>query len=615
MTGERRSRRVAQGGRLEVETQPKWGASASSSMNRGLAAAPIVASSTFARSVGGNTQSENAAPKGTPFERDGGEKKQEKERNEDWGTGATPVKADKLEKWLEGYDPQKKRALIQGFREGFRVGFTGAPNSVVQKNLKSAEEMPEVVEAHIKREIEEGRLVGPFRHIPFTQFQCSPIGLVEKKTKGKYRMIHHLSHPKGASINDFIEEDMATVSYANVQDAVQLVQTVGNTAFMAKTDVEKAFRLLPIHPSDQNLFVLSWQGSFYVDLSLQMGCSSSCHLFEELGTALEWIAVQKLGIPLVHYLDDFFFAAVSKQLGKEYLDKFLGLCEEIGVPMAPDKTEGPETRLTFLGIEIDTIEREIRLPVEKLTKCAKEIQNLLQKKKATGKEIQSVIGLLNFACQAVVPGRAFLRRLIDLIRGIRSQLFFVRLNQGVKEDLKTWLTFLQSFNGKCFFLMNKEVSSEELDLVTDASGAVGYGALFGRQWFQGRWSDWWRLQNITLLELYPIVLALETWAMAFQNKYLVIHTDNLDLVSVITKQTSKEPLVMILVRQLVLCCLRNNIVVRAQHIAGVDNASADALSRFQMTRFRQLCPHAEPLPVGISPLPEQLGGIGDLESC
>ncbi|XP_070178860.1 uncharacterized protein [Littorina saxatilis] len=69
---------------------------------QGSCSRPIVASSTFARSVGGNTQSENAAPKGTPFERDGGEKKQEKERNEDWGTGATPVKADKLEKWLEG---------------------------------------------------------------------------------------------------------------------------------------------------------------------------------------------------------------------------------------------------------------------------------------------------------------------------------------------------------------------------------------------------------------------------------------------------------------------------------------------------------------------------------
>ena len=34
--------------------------------------------------------------------------------------------------------------------------------------------------------------------------------------------------------------------------------------------------------------------------------------------------------------------------------------------MAEDKQEGPSTRLSFLGLEIDTVAMELRLPAEKL---------------------------------------------------------------------------------------------------------------------------------------------------------------------------------------------------------------------------------------------------------
>lgn len=42
-------------------------------------------------------------------------------------------------------------------------------------------------------------------------------------------------------------------------------------------------------------------------------------------------------------------------------------------------------------------------------------------------EIQSLMGLLIFACMAVVPGRAFLCRLIDLTTGVQKPHFLIRL--------------------------------------------------------------------------------------------------------------------------------------------------------------------------------------------
>lgn len=53
---------------------------------------------------------------------------------------------------------------------------------------------------------------------------------------------------------------------------------------------------------------------------------------------------------------------------------------------------------------------------------------------------------------------------------------------------------------------------------------------------------------------------------------------------------------MALIRMLYFCAAIHNIHVIIAHVAGVNNAIAGALSRFQVNRFRQLAPHAEMLP-------------------
>ena len=96
----------------------------------------------------------------------------------------------------------------------------------------------------------------------------------------------------------------------------------------------------------------------------------------------------------------------------------------------------------------------------------------LHRKKATLREVQSLTGLLNFACSVIVPGRAFLRRLIDITVGIQSPHHLIRLSKDVKEDLKIWQSFLSNFDGRSFFLEETWYFSSKLDLYTDAWGAL-----------------------------------------------------------------------------------------------------------------------------------------------
>ena len=123
------------------------------------------------------------------------------------------------------------------------------------------------------------------------------------------------------------------------------------------------------------------------------------------------------------------------------------------------------------------------------------------------------------------------------------------------------------------------------------------------KWFFGEWNSQWQHQNITLLELYPIVLALDLWGNILQNKCVVFHTNNLALVAIINKQTSKDVQIMCLIRKLVLTCLRNNIYFQAKHVVGTKNVLADALSRLQVQKFHQLAPYADPLPTTVPILP------------
>ena len=392
-----------------------------------------------------------------------------------------------------------RELTVFGFTQGFPVHVQGERKSRTATNLMSALNNPEAVDAKLQKELEAHRLAGPFQSPPLSAFWISPLGLIPKKVQGKFRLIHHLSFPTGLSVNDGISSD----------HTILLIKSAGPGCFLAKTDVKNAFRIIPIHPDDYGLLGMQWRGLYYYDRCMPMGCSSSCLTFEMFSTAVEWIARNKLKIDyILHILDDYLLVAPTEQLCQQQLDLFLSLCSYLGIPIAPEKTCGPSTIMSFAGIELDSIFLEARLPRDKIEKCISLISDFIHRKKVTLKEVQSLNGLLNFACSVIRPGRAFLRRLIDLTVGVRLPNHCIRLNREVKEDLTTWLFFLLNFNGRYFLLDDLSLNSSKLNLFTDASGAHGFGTIFGSHWCYEKWSANWQYQNIAILEFYPIILSL-----------------------------------------------------------------------------------------------------------
>ena len=492
-----------------------------------------------------------------------------------------------LAKYLEGYDKVKTDTLLNGFTNGFSLGFEGEKQAFTSPNLKSALEMPSEVDRKLAKELSLGRLAGPFQSPPLSNFRTSPIGLVPKKVKNTYRVIHHLSYPKGSSVNDGIPFHKSTVNYATVDDAIAMIKRVGPGCYLAKTDIESAFSLLPVDPTDYNLLGFQWNSEFYYSKVMPMGGSSSCQTFESFSTSLEWIAKNKLNIPnVLHILDDFLFIVKAKSKCQKAVDDFSEFCHISGIPLVLAKTEGPATELPFAGIELDTVRMEARLPPDKIAKCRNQLNLFLKSKKVKLVEIQALIGLLNFACTVVRPGRPFLRRLIDLTIGLKYPAHRRRLTKEVKQDLLVWSTFLDNYNGRSFFISDYFMSSSTLHFYSDASTSHGWGVIFQSHWSYGEWNLEYKSWNIAILEFYPIVLAVYLWGSVLVNKSVVFHTDNEALVHVINKQTCKDPKLMLLLRRLVLKCLELNVVFTAVHIPGLKNIYADSLSRLQIDKFR-----------------------------
>ena len=76
-----------------------------------------------------------------------------------------------------------------------------------------------------------------------------------------------------------------------------------------------------------------------------------------------------------HYLDDFItIGPPNSDVCQQNLWTISAVCESLEVPLAVDKTEGPTSCLTYLGIEIDTVAGILRLPREKLDRLRADLQ-------------------------------------------------------------------------------------------------------------------------------------------------------------------------------------------------------------------------------------------------
>ena len=206
----------------------------------------------------------------------------------------------------------------------------------------------------------------------------SPLGLVPKKEAGAFRLIHDLSFPKGYSINFGFIRQCCSVAYEDFDYFVSMLALVGQGCYIAKADIESAFRIIPIHPLDYHLLGFMMDNQYFYDRCLPMGCSVSCRLFEKFSCAVQWILSELFHVgAMSHILDDFMCLSHSKETCQCYLDSFMSLARFVGIPVKHRRTVSPATCVTVHCIEVDTELMEARLRCDKLDDAPKPLSQWL----------------------------------------------------------------------------------------------------------------------------------------------------------------------------------------------------------------------------------------------
>ena len=153
-------------------------------------------------------------------------------------------------------------------------------------------------------------------------------------------MIVDLSCLPGSSVNDGIDPSLLSICYASVNNAVEIIRSLGQGTLLTKFDLKDAYRIIPVHPSDHHRLGIMWEGATYGDRYLPFGLQSAPKIFSAFSDALAWIFGCAGLVGEVHYLDDFFLEPPGSP-GFFVTKMVSSLCISLGVPLATHKNRGP----------------------------------------------------------------------------------------------------------------------------------------------------------------------------------------------------------------------------------------------------------------------------------
>ena len=191
--------------------------------------------------------------------------------------------------------------------------------------------------------------------------------------------------------------------------------------------------------------------------------------------------------------------------------------------------------------------------------------------------------------------------MIDLLCCFRKRDHPIRLNKEFHLDLCWWHQFLSQWHGVSFWLFPGLSPEAGMEVSSDAARSLGYGAFLKDCWFAWPLAPSQQQQSIAYKELFPVVIAAHVWGHHWCHKHVLFHSDNDAVVHILNSRMSKVPGLMRLLRSLLFAAACHCFSFSAQHVPGITNQIADALSRFRWQEFRWLALHAQLHPTPIPP--------------
>ena len=489
--------------------------------------------------------------------------------------------------------------------EGVTLDFISEPAYIDHDNTFTVDQHADAVRERLQEYIEFEAVI-PLPDDHPCPYGVQPLHVIIKPDK-KPRIVVDLKR----NLNGHLAHEL--LHYSTVEDAVELSWP---GCWYSKLDLSNCFLSFPLHASALPHLIVRFEGRLYQFVRLPFGLSSAPFICTELLSVVAF-RLSQLGIdPLVRYLDDFLLINATAEAGEAALITTQQTFSDFGLVVNPAKTVGPEQRLAFLGILLDSQQQTLACTPERVA----ELSGLLAASAGTARmkltALQSLIGKLQFAAQ-VLPGfRPFIRRMQDLSsardtatwrerharRGDRHLRFAlhnasVRIDRGFRADVDFWQRHLLHWNGAQRW---RSARSSPIVISTDAS-LDGFGFHMDPQtdpetiarWpvdlgagsgFCGSYSPQdapfhAASGDMTWCELFAVYAALSTYRAVLRDCTVLFRVDNMSSVCILLRQATRSSRLAGLLREIFAIAVESNISIDAVHRSGESNTLADFLSR------------------------------------
>ncbi len=348
--------------------------------------------------------------------------------------------------------------------------------------------------------------------------------------------------------------------------------------WFAAIDLKDAYCHVSILPRHRPFLRFAFEGRAYQYKVLPFGLSLSPRVFTKVAEAA-LVPLREQGVRILNYLDDWLILAQSQDQLCEHRDMVLSHLSQLGLQVNWEKSKlSPVQRISFLGRELDSVSQTARLTQER----AQSVLNCLNTfKNRTAAPLKQFQRLLGHMAAAVTPlGLLHMRPLQHWLHGQvprwawQSGTLRVQVTPACRQTFTPWsdLSFLRAG-------VPLEQVSRHAVVYTDAS-AKGWGATFNGHAVSGVWTDPQLHWHINCLELLAVHLALNRLKRRLRGEHVLVRTDNTATVAYINRQGGLRSRRMSqLARHLLLWSRKHLRSLRAIHIPGLLNRTADELSR------------------------------------
>ena len=467
---------------------------------------------------------------------------------------------------------------------GWPIGYHSTDLPISQPcNHNNAHAFAKHVDCFIDTEVKLGATLGPYDANPFsTQCYTSPLNTVEKSNSTDRRVIVDLSWPTDHSINSGINKNLylgeiIDLKYPTVDSLCKIIREKGPNSLLFKRDLKRAYRQIPIDPVDSRFLGYSWRGKLYFDRVAPFGLRSAAMMCQRTTTAINHI-YKNHNYSAVNYLDDF-AGCEQKHIAAIAYDTLQYIFDSLGIQESISKACPPSTHMIFIGILFNTVDMTMEVDPEKLGELHYLLPKWLNKQTCKVKELQSLIGKLQFVAKCVAPGRIFISRMLNLLKGNINNNIQITLNNEFRKDVNWWITFLPLYNGVSI-IPYSHWSNPDSVFSSDAC-ITGCGAYFRGHYFHAEFPK--SIQELQLhiiaLELLSITVACKIWGKHLRGNKILVFCDNTTSVTVLNSGRTKDEFLLEICYITSLC----EFSVKAKHIEGTYNRTADLLSRWKQT--------------------------------